>query len=117
MTADVSAGKLSAGYAHRNPGVASYAGILRTADHARRETWRCKHDHATTYSAKLCSDAELERRRQGARTVRGVKYCPGCDVYYGPEGQLTQLGFGVLADDTCPRCFIPVLEYTIVVQP
>jgi hypothetical protein len=118
LTADVSVTRLSAGYAHRKPGVASYAGLLRTADTARREVWRCQHDHAVTASAQACAEAELDRRLQGRRVVLQLQHCTPCDVYYGPQaaGQ-GKLERALMDDGYCPRCGAVLEPLSAVVQP
>lgn len=118
MTADVSVTRLSAGYAHRKPGVASYAGLLRTKDTARREAWRCQHDHAVTASAQACAEAELERRRQGSRVVVELERCGPCDTYYGPQAAGQGKPERALMDDGyCPRCGVVLETIRVVVQP
>jgi hypothetical protein len=100
---------LKPGYAGtRGRGVAFYAGVLRTDNRARREAWRCTHEHAVASSAVRCAEAELERRTQGTLAVLKLQHCDPCALYYAP-GAAAIPGWGQFIDQgRCPRCLVPL---------
>ena len=87
---------LQPGYAHRKMGVASYAGALRTDPHAK-PVWTCDDDHKAPYTARLCAEGELERRKQAGRAVLVLLNCKVCETWWSNSAAIA-----------CPRCSVPL---------
>jgi hypothetical protein len=87
---------LQPGYAHLRRGTAAYAGALRTDPHAKAE-WTCPHSHTAPYTARLCAEGELERRKQAGRAVLTLLNCKVCERWWSDS-----------AATVCPRCSVPL---------
>lgn len=103
--------KLVAGFAHIRRGTARYRGALRVTAKAV-PAWTCGHDHMTPESARLCADAELERRSQGGREVIVLLHCGRC-----AGGGASSWWDDVPGEEklACPRCGVLLRRLKLVV--
>jgi hypothetical protein len=102
--------ELRAGYTHNHLGKLSYAGALRTAD-SRPPVWSCPHDHLVPVAAKRCAEAELDRRREGAKQVLTLLHCEEDGLWYDPRvGPDVNWRPGM-----CPRCGVPMLREKVLI--
>jgi hypothetical protein len=105
---------LRAGYATiKARGAGHFAGALRLGE---KIVWRCdetqRHDHIGTALAIRCAEAELDRRRQGAREVLTLLHCPAENIWWDPAlGAMEQ----ALDDGRCPRCFTECVREKVFV--
>jgi hypothetical protein len=105
---------LRAGYATikaRGPG--HFAGALRLGE---RVAWRCdeklRHDHIGTALAITCAEAELQRRRAGAREVFVLLHCEDEGLWWDPALGAAEESPG---DGRCPRCYKPLIREKVFV--
>jgi hypothetical protein len=111
ITTEPDVTELRAGYVYRKRGTASYAGALRTAE-SRPPVWECKHDHLAAVSAKRCAEAELDRRRQGARTVLTLLHCEDDGQWFDPAADRTGFDW---RPGLCPLCGVPMTREKVII--
>jgi hypothetical protein len=96
--------KLLPGFTRIRPGAAHYKGALRVTPKAVPD-WTCAHDHFSPAVARMCAEAELERREQGGRQVFFLLRCEPCDRWWtngvSPAG--------------CPVCSVPLERVKLAV--
>jgi hypothetical protein len=102
---------LRAGYTYLRRGTASYAGVLRSTETGAL-VWKCAHDHLVAVSARRCAEAELDRRREGARVVVTVLHCEEDGQWFDPAKDRTDFDW---RDGLCPRCGVPMLREKVLV--
>jgi len=94
---------LTAGFAHRSKGTSSYRGALRRE--SGLVSWTCKHDHLQPFTAKLCAEGELERRKQGIGVVFELLHCEPCADWWEDARGVSG----------CPRCGVPLERVKVAV--
>jgi hypothetical protein len=95
---------LTAGYAHRRMGTASYYGVLR-APGKREPVWACTDEHMSPARAGQCAQAELDRRIQAAGVVITLLNCKVCERWYENARGIT----------ACPQCDVPLERVKLAV--
>lgn len=82
--ADVDPRELTTGYMFEQRNLGTAWGVLRDGS---RVIWKCSvlpghRVHVFPGQAGLCAEAELERRREGAKAVLWLAHCTPCWAYW-----------------------------------
>jgi hypothetical protein len=123
--ADVDPRELTAGYAFANRNLSTAWGVLRDG---RSVVWTCSklaghRAHAVPLLAGQCAEAELERRREGAKAVLWLAHCVPCWAYWdlglvaGKDPEDQEPG-GLVYDllrGICPQCAVPFTRTRVAV--